>query len=159
MLILLLIVLHACIALPTVHCLLLEPIDARFGSRPLPVEPIVAHSDLPVEPTVARPSCRMRTLKSRLPHPVDRFISLSDLRPPVDEPMAAHPDLRPCRMRTLQSRIPRPTLFSCLYTFRLAFIGFRLRSPPYRQLLRIEDAGDQRHWCASWKCANHESNR
>jgi hypothetical protein len=54
-----------------------------------------------------RPSCRMQ---SRLPRPVDRFISRSDLRPPpVDEPMAAHPDLRPCRMRTLQSRIPRPT--------------------------------------------------
>jgi hypothetical protein len=103
MLILLLIVLHACIALPTVHCLLLEPIDARFGSRPLPVEPIVAHSDLPVEPTVARPSCRMQ---SRLPRPVDRFISRSDLRPPVDEPMATHPDLRPCRMRTLQPPSP-----------------------------------------------------
>ena len=63
MLILLLIVLHACVALPTVYCLLFEPIDSRFDSRPLPVEPIVAHSDLPVEPTVARPSCRIRTLK------------------------------------------------------------------------------------------------
>jgi hypothetical protein len=41
MLILLLIVLHACIALPTVHCLLLEPIDARFDSRPLPIEPML----------------------------------------------------------------------------------------------------------------------
>jgi hypothetical protein len=112
MLILLLIVLHACVALPTVYCLLFESTDARFDSRPPPVEPIVAHSDLPVEP-IARPdhpSCRMRTLKSRIPRPVDRFISRSDLRPPpVDEPMAAHPDLRPCRMRTLQSRIPRPT--------------------------------------------------
>jgi hypothetical protein len=105
-----LIVLHACVALPTAYCLLFEPTDARFDSRPPPVEPIVAHSDLPVEPIARpdRPSCRMRTLKSRIPRPVDRFISRSDIRPPVDEPIA-HPDLRPCRMRTSQSRILRPT--------------------------------------------------
>jgi hypothetical protein len=103
--------LHACVALPTVYCLLFEPTDARFDSRPPPVEPIVAHSDLPVEPIARhdRPSCRMRTLKSRISRPVDRFISRSDLRPPVDEPTIAHPDLRPCRMRISQSRILRPT--------------------------------------------------
>jgi hypothetical protein len=96
MLILLLIVLHACVALPITYCLLFEPTNARFDSRPPPVEPIVTHSDLPVEP-IARPYhpfCRMRTLKSRIPRPINRFISRSDLRP--------------CRMRTSQSRIHRP---------------------------------------------------
>jgi len=112
MLILLLIALHACVALPTAYCLLFEPTNARFDSRPPPVEPIIAHSDLPVELTVARPyrpSCRMRTQKSRISCPVNRFANRSDLRPPVDEPTIAHPDLRPCRMRTSQSRILRPT--------------------------------------------------
>jgi hypothetical protein len=108
MLILLLIVLHACVALPITYCLLFEPTDARFDSRPPPVELIVAYSDLSLEPTVARPSCRMRTLKSRIPRPADRFADRSDFRPPVDEPTIAHPDLRPCRMRTSQSRILRP---------------------------------------------------
>jgi hypothetical protein len=41
MLILLLIVLHACVALPTAYCLLFEPTDARFDSRPPPVEPLL----------------------------------------------------------------------------------------------------------------------
>jgi hypothetical protein len=111
MLILLLIALHACVALPIAYCLLFEPIDARLDSRPPPVEPIVAHSDLPVEPIARpyRPSCRMRTQKSRISRPVDRFANRSDLRPPVDEPTIAHPDLRPCRMRISQSRILRPT--------------------------------------------------
>jgi hypothetical protein len=111
MLILLLIMSHACVALPITYCLLFEPIDARFDSQPPPVKPIVAHSDLPVEP-IARPyrhSCRMRTLKSRIPRPINRFADRSDLRPPIDEPTIAHPDLRPRRMRTSQSRILRPT--------------------------------------------------
>jgi hypothetical protein len=111
MLILLLIMLHACVALPTAYYLLFEPTDARFDSRPPPVKPIVAHSDLPVEPIARpdRPSCRMRTLKSRIPRPVNRFINRSDLRPPVDKPTIAYPNLRSCRMRTSQSRILRPT--------------------------------------------------
>jgi hypothetical protein len=105
--------LHVCVALPTIYCLLFEPTNARFDSRPPPVKPIVAHSDLPVEPTVTRPSCRMRTLKSRIPRPINRFADRSNLRPPVDKPTIAHPNLRPYRMRTSQSRILRPT---CLPT-------------------------------------------
>jgi hypothetical protein len=114
MLILLLITLHACVTLLTVYCLLFEPTDTRFDSRPPPVEPIVAHSDLSVEPIArpCRPSCRMRTLKSRISRPVDRFISRSDLRSPVNEPTIAHSDLRSCRMRTSQLRILRPTCLS-----------------------------------------------
>jgi hypothetical protein len=111
-LILLLIMLHACVTLPTIYCLLFEPTDARLDSRPPPVKPIIAHSDLPVEPIIARPyrpSCRMRTLKSRIPRPIDRFADRSDFRPPVNEPTIAHPDLQPYRMRTSQSRILRPT--------------------------------------------------
>jgi hypothetical protein len=111
MLILLLIALHACVALPTAYYLLFEPIDARLDSRPPPAEPVVAHSDLPIEPIARpyRPSCRMRTQKSRISRPVNRFANRSDLRPSVNEPTIAHPDLRPCRMRTSQSRILRPT--------------------------------------------------
>jgi hypothetical protein len=110
-LILLLIALHACVALPIAYCLLFEPTDARFDSRSPPVKSIVAHSDLPVEP-IARPYypfCRMRTLKSRISRPVNRFANRSDLRSPVDEPTIAYLDLRFCRMRTSQLRILRPT--------------------------------------------------
>jgi hypothetical protein len=63
MLILFLIMLHVCVALPTIYCLLFEPINARPDSRLPPVESVVAHSDLPVE-SIARPYhpfCRMRT--------------------------------------------------------------------------------------------------
>jgi hypothetical protein len=114
MLILLLIMLHACVALLTVYCLLFELTDARSDSQFPPVEPIVVYSDLPVEPIARlyRPSCRMRTLKSRIPRPIDRFADRSDFRPSVDEFTIAYPDLRSCRMRISQSRILRSTCFS-----------------------------------------------
>jgi hypothetical protein len=117
-------VLHACVTLLTIYCLLFKPINARFDSRPSPVKLIVTHSNLPVE-SITRPYypfCRMRTLKLRISRFINRFANRSNLRFPINELTIAYPDLRFCRMRISQLRILRLT---CLFTF-IPFASFLL---------------------------------
>jgi hypothetical protein len=108
--------LHACVTLLTIYCLLFEPINARFDSRPPFVKPIIAYSDLPVKP-ITRLYClsyRIRILKSCISRLINRFADRSDLRPFINKPIITYSNLRPYRIRISQSRIFRLTY---LFTF------------------------------------------